>query len=188
MINCQYCCNLVFKYHPLVLYCSQFCVKKFNNKKNYIKRKSDPVRRAKYRDSERKRRRLKYHSDPAYRAQRLGKEFDRRMKNNPNAKPSRKGLGTINKNGYRQITVPSHPNAWRTGAMFEHVFVMSQFLGRPLYKNERVHHKNGVKHDNRIENLELWSKSHPYGQRVEDKIKWCIELLDTYGFDVIKRS
>lgn len=35
--------------------------------------------------------------------------------------------------------------------------------------------------DNRIENLELWSTSQPYGQRVEDKVKWAWEIINTYS-------
>lgn len=57
--------------------------------------------------------------------------------------------------GYIQIWKPEHPNAKMGGYIHEHRFVMSEFLGRPLESWEFVHHRNGIKDDNRIENLEL---------------------------------
>jgi hypothetical protein len=62
------------------------------------------------------------------------------------------------KYGYIQIWMPQHPNAKLAGYVHEHRLRMSEYLGRPLTEQESVHHKNGIKDDNRIENLELMTK------------------------------
>lgn len=65
-------------------------------------------------------------------------------------------------------------------AELQHRVVMAEILGRDLLPHENVHHINGVRHDNRPENLELWTKSQPSGQRVEDKLAWAHALIDLY--------
>lgn len=94
------------------------------------------------------------------------------------------GSKFINSSGYVVVGVPAdYPGARRNGQygqILEHRKVMQDLLGRPLLPEENVHHKNGVKDDNRPENLELWSRSQPHGQRVEDKIRWAREFLALY--------
>lgn len=101
---------------------------------------------------------------------------ERRGENHPRFNGGRYKTGK----GYILIRKPDHPNSRVNGEIFEHVYIMSEYLGRPLLKHENVHHKNGFKDDNRIENLELWSTFQPTGQRVEDKIKWAKEILEIY--------
>jgi hypothetical protein len=70
--------------------------------------------------------------------------------------------------GYIWVFAPTHKRAHTTPYVFEHILVMERILHRPLESNERVHHRNGKRDDNRPENLELWRMKDPSGVRAAD--------------------
>ncbi|MGN6475252.1 MAG: HNH endonuclease, partial [Mycobacteriales bacterium] len=92
------------------------------------------------------------------------------------------GTGYIS-HGYRIVPVPRSERHLSSGehSIAEHRLVMARHLGRALESTESVHHKNGQRLDNRLANLELWSRWQPKGQRIEDKLAWAVELLTTYA-------
>ena len=73
--------------------------------------------------------------------------------------PMSNGGTSIDKKGYMRIHTPNHPYTDCYGYVKEHRLVMEKYLGRYLSRDEDVHHLNGNKLDNRIENLQLMSHS-----------------------------
>lgn len=86
----------------------------------------------------------------------------------------------ITRSGYVSVYEPGHPSADKAGNVIEHRLVMERILGRQLRDRENVHHKNGIRTDNRPENLELWLRAQPPGQRVTDLVAWAKEILAQY--------
>ena len=75
------------------------------------------------------------------------------------------------------VWAPTDPRAGKGQYVFEHILVMERLLGRPMLPEESVHHRNGVKDDNRPENLDTSATG---GIRVSDAIAWAREILDRY--------
>lgn len=79
------------------------------------------------------------------------------------------------------IHAPAHPRARNRPYVFEHILVMEELLGRRLEPFENVHHRNGVRDDNRPENLELWTRPQPKGIRARDAVAWARHILERYA-------
>jgi|SRR5665213_2575424 len=111
-----------------------------------------------------------------------GHLFDlHRMSKNGGASNSNwKGGRTTHKRGYVIVWVPEHPRGARSKYVFEHILVMEASIGRWLVQGESVHHQNGVRGDNRIENLELWTRPQPTGIRVQDAVNWARTIIEMY--------
>jgi len=79
------------------------------------------------------------------------------------------------------IHLPAHPRAQTRPYVFEHIVVMEGMIGRHLEPFETVHHRNGVRDDNRPENLELWTRPQPNGIRARDAVAWARTILELYA-------
>lgn len=100
--------------------------------------------------------------------------------------PSWKGGRTLTRGGYVLVKAPEHPKATNAGYVLEHVLVMEEHLGRCLNyiskghrQNEIVHHVNGQKQDNRIENLRLMTSSEHMTLHNLERGAFLVRRLDT---------
>lgn len=95
---------------------------------------------------------------------------------------------------------PRHTGEWKTNSegyvykniwsdtgkskkVFQHREMMEKILGRALRRGENVHHLNGVRNDNRPENLQLWLTPQPSGANLLDVMSWMREFVSNHSED-----
>lgn len=100
---------------------------------------------------------------------------------------AKRGAGALRQRGWREQTPGGYIiRCVGSKTIMQHREVMEQHLGRPLKAYENVHHKNGDRQDNRLENLEVWVMRPRPGQRIPDMIEWAEAFLRSHGYVVTK--
>jgi hypothetical protein len=89
-----------------------------------------------------------------------------------------KKIKQIDRAGYIRVKSSGHPRANTHGYVLEHILIVEKRIGRFVGKTETIHHINGIRSDNRDENLELWDKNHPPGQRNSEKMPFYMAELE----------
>ena len=86
-----------------------------------------------------------------------------------------KDYRTVKKGDYIYAYVPDHPNATKNGYVLEHRYIIEQSLGRLLSPKEIVHHKDGNKKNNVLDNLEITTQEkHGFYHNKDKGRKWCL--------------
>ena len=86
----------------------------------------------------------------------------------------------MQKDGYIRAHDREHHRATKCGFVLAHIPVMEKKIGRKLKDMENVHHIDGDRGNNNPDNLELWVRSQPMGQRVSDRLKLSVEMISEY--------
>ena len=117
--------------------------------------------------------------------------YHRKREGRPLLAPKQRRIPGVTKkrtNGYVMVYLPDHPDAHASGFIFEHRLVMEWVIGRRLLPTENVHHINGERGDNDPDNLELWVKAQPAGQRPDDLVEFAFSILDRYELAHLQRG
>ena len=79
--------------------------------------------------------------------------------------------------GYVAIYAPWHPYCSKEGYVMEHILIMENAVGHFITRKDVVHHKNGIKDDNRIENLQIMTFSEHASYHLKERYRKRKELM-----------